>query len=43
MFSDYAGMPKEAKYLIYASIMPAVAYALIFTDSKTGFSKATFG
>jgi MFS family permease len=32
MFSNYAGMPKEAKYLIYASIMPAVAYGLIFTD-----------
>lgn len=25
-------MPKEAKYLVYASIMPAVAYGLIFTD-----------
>jgi MFS family permease len=32
MFSSYTGMPKEAKYLIYASIMPAVAYGLIFTD-----------
>lgn len=32
MFSGYAGMPKEARYLIYASIMPAVAYGLIFTD-----------
>jgi len=32
MFSSYAGMPKEAKYLVYASIMPAVAYGLIFTD-----------
>ncbi|MEM3378832.1 MAG: MFS transporter [Candidatus Bathyarchaeia archaeon] len=32
MFSDYSGMPKEAKYLIYASIMPAIAYGLIFTD-----------
>ncbi|MEM3000509.1 MAG: MFS transporter [Candidatus Bathyarchaeia archaeon] len=25
-------MPKEARYIIYASIMPAVAYGLIFTD-----------
>ncbi|MCW4053997.1 MAG: MFS transporter [Candidatus Bathyarchaeota archaeon] len=25
-------MPKEIKYLIYASIMPSVAYGLIFTD-----------
>ncbi|MEM2081519.1 MAG: MFS transporter, partial [Candidatus Bathyarchaeia archaeon] len=32
MLSTYSGMPKEAKYLIYASIMPAVAYGLIFTD-----------
>ena len=32
MFSNYAGMPKEAKYIIYASIMPAVALGLIFTD-----------
>jgi MFS family permease len=32
MFNCYAGMPKEAKYLIYASIMPSVAYGLIFTD-----------
>jgi MFS family permease len=32
VFSSYAGMSKEAKYLIYASIMPSVAYGLIFTD-----------
>ncbi len=32
MFSSYTGMPKEAKYIIYASVMPAVAYGLIFTD-----------
>jgi MFS family permease len=32
VFSDYNDTPKEAKYLIYASIMPAVAYGLIFTD-----------
>jgi MFS family permease len=32
VFNSYAGMPKEAKYLIYASIMPSVAYGLIFTD-----------
>jgi MFS family permease len=32
IFSNYSGMPKEAKYLIYASIVPAVAYGLIFTD-----------
>ena len=32
ILSSYAGIPKEAKYLIYASIMPAVAFGLIFTD-----------
>jgi len=32
VFRSYAGMPKEVKYLIYASIMPSVAYGLIFTD-----------
>ena len=29
---SYACTPKEIKYLIYASIMPSVAYGLIFTD-----------
>jgi MFS family permease len=32
VLSSYAGIPKEIKYLIYASIMPSVAYGLIFTD-----------
>ncbi|MCX8151337.1 MAG: MFS transporter [Candidatus Bathyarchaeota archaeon] len=32
IFSNYSGMPNESKYLIYASILPAVAYGLIFTD-----------
>ncbi len=32
MFNNYSGMPKDPKYLIYASILPAVAYGLIFTD-----------
>ena len=32
VFSNYADMPKEIKYLIYASIMPSVAFGLIFTD-----------
>ena len=30
--SIYTGMPKEAKYIVYTSIMPAVAYGLLFTD-----------
>jgi MFS family permease len=32
VYGHYTGLPKEAKYLVYASIMPAVAYGLIFTD-----------
>ena len=32
VLSNYADMPKEIKYLIYASIMPSVAFGLIFTD-----------
>ena len=32
MFSLYAGLSKDAKYLIYQSIFPAVAYGLFFTD-----------
>jgi MFS family permease len=32
VFSGYNDTPKEAKYLIYASIMPAAAYGLLFTD-----------
>jgi len=32
LYGSYTGMPKEAKYLIYASIMPSVAYGMLFTD-----------
>ena len=32
VLSNYLDMPKEIKYLIYASIMPSVAFGLIFTD-----------
>jgi MFS family permease len=32
VYSGYRGLPEEAKYIIYASIMPAVAYGLLFTD-----------
>ena len=32
VLNSYANMPKEIKYLIYASIMPSVAYGLIFTN-----------
>jgi MFS family permease len=28
----YTGLPKQAKYLIYQSILPAVAYGMFFTD-----------
>jgi MFS family permease len=32
MFSSYRGMPKEATYLIYAAILPSVAYGMFYTD-----------
>ena len=32
VFSIYAGISEDAKYLIYASIFPSIAYGLIFTD-----------
>ena len=32
MFDTYRGMPKDAKYLIYSSVLPAVAYGMFYTD-----------
>ena len=32
MSSTYKGLDKQAKYLIYQSILPAVAYGMFFTD-----------
>jgi MFS family permease len=32
MFSSYRKIPREAKYLIYAGIMPSVAYGMFYTD-----------
>lgn len=32
MFASYQGIPKDAKYLVYQSILPSVAYGLFFTD-----------
>ncbi len=32
MFSVYTGLSKQAKYLIYQSILPAIAYGMFFTD-----------
>jgi MFS family permease len=32
MFSIYQGIPKDAKLLVYQSILPSVAYGLFFTD-----------
>ncbi|MGD0643402.1 MAG: MFS transporter [Candidatus Bathyarchaeia archaeon] len=32
MFSIYRGMPREAKYLIYSSVLPSVAYGMFYTD-----------
>jgi MFS family permease len=32
LFSSYGGMPKEAKYLTLASMMPSLAYGMLYTD-----------
>ena len=32
MFNTYRGMQKEAKYLIYSSVLPSVAYGMFYTD-----------
>jgi MFS family permease len=32
MFGIYRGISQEAKYLVYQSILPAVAYGMLFTD-----------
>lgn len=32
MFDSYKGLSKEAKYLIYSGILPAVAYGMFYTD-----------
>ena len=32
MFSIYRGISQDAKYLIYQSILPAVAYGMLYTD-----------
>jgi MFS family permease len=32
VFNTYKGMPKEAKYLIYSSVLPSVAYGMFYTD-----------
>jgi MFS family permease len=32
LFGEFSGIPKEAKYLIYAGILPAIAYGMFSTD-----------
>ena len=32
LFESYRGLPKDAKYLIYAAILPFVAYGMFYTD-----------
>ncbi len=32
MFSSYRGLPKETIYLVYAAILPSIAYGMFFTD-----------
>jgi MFS family permease len=32
LFSYYTRLPREAKYVIYSSVLPAIAYGMFFTD-----------
>jgi MFS family permease len=32
VFDNYRGMPKEVTYLIYAAVLPSVAYGMFYTD-----------
>lgn len=32
VFGNYRGMPREVTYLIYAAILPSVAYGMFYTD-----------
>jgi MFS family permease len=32
MFNSYRGIPREAKYLVYATFLPNVAYGMLYTD-----------
>ena len=32
MFESYRGLPKDAKYIVYAAILPFVAYGMFYTD-----------
>jgi len=49
VFDSYRGLSKEAKYLIYSSILPSVAFGMFYTDisyfltSVQGLSDATMG
>jgi MFS family permease len=49
LFETYRGLPREAKFLIYAAILPFVAYGMFYTDlsffltSVQGLSIPTMG
>jgi len=49
LFSIYRGLPNEAKYLIYSSILPSIAYGMFYTDISyfltrvQGLSDTTMG
>lgn len=32
LFSNYRGLPRDAKYLIYSAALPFVAYGMFYTD-----------
>ena len=49
LFGSYRGLPKEAKYIIYAMLLPSVAYGMLYTDMSyfltnvQGLSDVTMG
>lgn len=32
MFEDYRGIPRSARLLVYAGVMPALATGMVFND-----------
>lgn len=39
MFSGFSGIPREARLLIYASLLPSMAYGMFFTDAPYFLTK----
>jgi len=32
VFDDYRGIPKEAMFLVYATLLPSLAFGMFYTD-----------